>query len=82
VDEFGKSPLHYAAQRGATTCSLYLLSRGVQLEREDKNGTNLCSGYKYNSHAWITLRQHSTWNSTCQWPSRLCNHVDAKVSQR
>jgi len=38
VDEFGKSPLHYAAQRGATTCSLYLIQRKVQLEREDSYG--------------------------------------------
>eukprot|EP01087_Luapelamoeba_hula_P009311 TRINITY_DN2401_c0_g2_i2.p1 TRINITY_DN2401_c0_g2~~TRINITY_DN2401_c0_g2_i2.p1 ORF type:complete len:1324 (+),score=258.43 TRINITY_DN2401_c0_g2_i2:192-4163(+) len=38
ADSFGRSPLHYASQRSATICSLYLLARGAQLEREDTQG--------------------------------------------
>jgi len=37
-DVFGKAPLHYAALRGATISSLYLLQRGADIERADVDG--------------------------------------------
>ncbi len=38
LDIFSKSPLHYAAQHGATISSLYLLGRGAKLDRFDDAG--------------------------------------------
>lgn len=37
-DFWGKTPLHYAAQVAATICSLELIAKGADLEREDRYG--------------------------------------------
>ena len=38
VDDFGRTPLCYASQRGSIVCALYLLERGAVLERVDGDG--------------------------------------------
>ncbi|KAJ3139800.1 hypothetical protein HK100_010977 [Physocladia obscura] len=38
VDKFGRSPLHYAALIGASSCTNSLLKADVNLERPDKDG--------------------------------------------
>ena len=37
-DSWKKTPLHYAAQRGALTSSMFLLSKGAELDLEDEDG--------------------------------------------
>ena len=37
-DKWKKTPLHYAAQRGASICTLYILNRGANLESTDIYG--------------------------------------------
>ena len=37
-DDWKKTPLHYAAQRGALTSTMFLLSKGAELDLEDSNG--------------------------------------------
>jgi len=37
-DKWLKTPLHYASQRGASICALYLVQRGADLERKDIYG--------------------------------------------
>jgi ankyrin repeat protein len=34
-DKWLKTPLHYASQRGASICAMYLVQRGAQLEAKD-----------------------------------------------
>ena len=47
-DAWGKSPLHYAAQRSSTISSIFLLNRGANLERKDKYGnTPLAIAFLY-----------------------------------
>ncbi|KAJ3073118.1 hypothetical protein HDU98_002207 [Podochytrium sp. JEL0797] len=38
VDKFGRTPLHYAALIGASSCTNALLKAGVDLNRHDKDG--------------------------------------------
>ncbi|KAI9345692.1 ankyrin repeat-containing domain protein [Obelidium mucronatum] len=38
VDKFGRTPLHYAALIGASSCTNALLKSGVNLDRPDKDG--------------------------------------------
>ena len=38
ADRWKKTPLHYAAKRSATICSLYIIQRGAQLESKDIYG--------------------------------------------
>ncbi|KAH3758814.1 WGR domain protein [Pelomyxa schiedti] len=38
VDKFGRTPLHYASQRGATICAHTLIQRGADLVRPDEDG--------------------------------------------
>jgi hypothetical protein len=38
VDEFGQTPLHRAALRGATVCCMHLIQRGADINRQDDNG--------------------------------------------
>jgi ankyrin repeat protein len=38
ADKWGKTPLHYAAQRAASICTLYILNRGANLESTDIYG--------------------------------------------
>lgn len=37
-DKWNKTPLHYAAQRGALTSSMFLLSKGALIDLEDNKG--------------------------------------------
>ncbi len=37
-DKWGKSPLHYAAQRSSTICTVFLLNRGAKIETKDLYG--------------------------------------------
>jgi ankyrin repeat protein len=37
-DKWNKTPLHYAAQRGASICQIYLFKRGVNKEAKDIYG--------------------------------------------
>ena len=37
-DQFGSTPLHYAAFRGATVCCLLLLEKGADIEAVDDKG--------------------------------------------
>jgi hypothetical protein len=37
-DRFGRTPLHFAAQHGALISTLFLLQKGVMLDREDSGG--------------------------------------------
>jgi ankyrin repeat protein len=37
-DHWGKTPLHYASQRGASICAMYLERRGANLESIDTYG--------------------------------------------
>jgi ankyrin repeat protein len=41
ADKWHKTPLHYAAQRGATICTLYILQRGANLESKDIYGNSV-----------------------------------------
>lgn len=38
LDQWNKTPLHYAAQRGATISTLYILNRKADLEGKDIYG--------------------------------------------
>ncbi len=38
ADAFGRTPLHYAALRGATVCCLLLLRHGADIDAEDADG--------------------------------------------
>ena len=38
LDDFGKTPLHYAAQRGANISGLYIMTKGADVNRKDKDG--------------------------------------------
>jgi len=40
TDKWQKTPLHYAAQRGAAICTLYILQRGANLESKDIYGNS------------------------------------------
>ncbi|KAJ3025255.1 UNVERIFIED_CONTAM: hypothetical protein HDU68_007325 [Siphonaria sp. JEL0065] len=40
VDKFGRTPLHYAALIGASSCTNALLKAGVDLDRPDKDGNS------------------------------------------
>jgi ankyrin repeat protein len=42
-DKWQKTPLHYASQRGASICAMYLIQRGADMERKDIYG-NTCLG--------------------------------------
>ena len=37
-DKWQKTPLHYASQRGASICAMYLIQRGASMERKDIYG--------------------------------------------
>jgi ankyrin repeat protein len=45
ADNHKRTPLHYAAQRGATTCSLLLLNRKAGLENQDEDGIPPCTHF-------------------------------------
>ena len=38
ADKWKKTPLHYASQRGASICAIYLEKRGANLEAVDIHG--------------------------------------------
>lgn len=40
-DKWNKTPLHYAAQRSAAICTLYILQRGANIESKDIYGNNV-----------------------------------------
>jgi len=37
-DRWGKTPLHYASQRGASTSAIYLINSGADMEKKDIYG--------------------------------------------
>ena len=37
-DKWLKTPLHYASQRGASICAIYLINRGADPEKKDIYG--------------------------------------------
>ncbi|KAG2374682.1 hypothetical protein C9374_010426 [Naegleria lovaniensis] len=41
VDHMSRSPLHYAALRGATISSIFLIQRGAELNRKDEDGNTV-----------------------------------------
>ena len=41
ADKWNKTPLHYAAQRSAAICTLYILQRGANIESKDIYGNNV-----------------------------------------
>jgi len=48
TDKWMKTPLHYASQRGASICAMYLVTRGANLESKDIYGnTSLGVGLMY-----------------------------------
>lgn len=40
ADKWQKTPLHYASQRGAAICTLYILQRGANIESLDIYGNS------------------------------------------
>jgi len=58
-DKWNDTPLHYAAQSGATICTIYLLNRGAEKDAKDNDGnTPLALAMKSNlSNLSITLIQ-------------------------
>jgi ankyrin repeat protein len=49
-DKYGKSVLHYAAQRGATISTMYLLKKGVDLHQKDIFGNTPLATALLNKH--------------------------------
>jgi ankyrin repeat protein len=39
-DKWLKTPLHYASQRGASICAMYLITRGANKEQKDIYGNS------------------------------------------
>lgn len=50
ADKWGKTPLHYAAQRAASICTLYILNRGANLESTDIYGNTALGISLLNKH--------------------------------
>ena len=65
-DVWGKTPLHYAAQRGSMISSIYLLKRGVDINKKDIYGnTPLGCALLYNhSNYAVVLMQNKCEIST------------------
>jgi hypothetical protein len=50
ADKWLKTPLHYASQRGASICAMYLVQRGGQLEAKDIYGNTALGVGLMHSH--------------------------------
>ncbi|KAJ3183503.1 hypothetical protein HDU87_006824 [Geranomyces variabilis] len=55
-DKFGRTPLHYAAARGAFTATSYLVNRGAAVERVDADGNSVVQvGLLYHNVDYCTM---------------------------
>ena len=50
-DKYGKTVMHYAAQRGATISSMYLEKKGVDLKQKDIFGNTPLAVAMLNGHS-------------------------------
>ena len=55
VDNYGRTPLSYASQRGSTVSALYLLERGAVLDHQDKEGNTPLGISLLNHHSDYAL---------------------------
>ncbi len=49
-DKWLKTPLHYASQRGASICAMYLIQRGADMEKKDIYGNTALGVSLINKH--------------------------------
>lgn len=62
-DKWLKTPLHYASQRGASICAMYIIQRGAQLENKDIYGnTSLGVGlmYQHYNYGIILIQKNAS----------------------
>lgn len=60
ADKWLKTPLHYAAQRGAAICTLYILQRGSNIEAKDIYGNTalgICLLKKHFNYGIILIQK-------------------------
>jgi len=65
ADKWMKTPLHYASQRGASICAVYLEKRGADLEAVDIYGnTPLAVALLANHHSYgiLLIQKHANVN--------------------
>ncbi len=61
-DKWLKTPLHYAAQRGASICTLYILNRGSDIEAPDIYGNTalgICLLRKHFNYGIILIQKQA-----------------------
>ena len=81
-DNYQKSPLHYAAQRGAITSTMFLLSKGANLELEDHMGnTPLAESIKsgHANYAVMLVQQSANVHKNVIIPSSSLNYQESYI---
>jgi ankyrin repeat protein/predicted DNA-binding WGR domain protein len=84
VDKHQRTALHWAAKRGATICSLYLIERGAELDKEDyDNNTPLGIGIK-NDHfdyAIMLIQKKASVKHLVNYVERITKEQAAKEAK-
>ena len=66
ADEFGKTPLHCAAMRGATVCCMHLISKGAVINARDGDGNTALALAVKHKHERFVQASVKYINSYCQ----------------
>lgn len=84
VDKHQRTALHWAAKRGATICSLYLIERGVELDKEDyDNNTALGIGVKHGhfDYAIMLIQKKASVKHLVNFVTRITKDQAAKEAK-
>ena len=85
LDKHQRTPLHWAAKRGATICSLYLIERGAELDKEDyDNNTPLGIGVKYGhfDYAIMLIQKKASVKHLVNYVTRISKEQAAKEAKQ
>ncbi len=79
ADKWHKTPLHYAAQRGATICTLLILSRGANLESLDiynNTALNISLLRKHFSYSILLIQKNANVNLPVynEYPDKIAEY--------
>ncbi len=85
VDKHQRTALHWAAKRGATICSLYLIERGAELDKEDyDNNTPLGIGVKHGhfDYAIMLIQKKASVKHLVNYVERITKEQAAKEAKQ
>jgi hypothetical protein len=85
VDKHQRTALHWAAKRGATICSLYLIERGSELDKEDyDNNTPLGIGVKHGhfDYAIMLIQKKASVKHLVNFVERITKEQAAKEAKQ